>query len=142
MRGTSEILPSESTMRRIAANLIAFMLDAVTPDEPIIASDEDLEYWGRFFVANRFAERGILFETFMLHPFEIAQAALFGAPISEPRDTQFRPLLPAQKEAAELAFLEMKLMEFGRRREPVHHLRAISRPIDNSDLAFLRRQAD
>jgi hypothetical protein len=46
--------PSETTMRRVAANLLAFTLDAVgEPTEPVVTSDENLEYWGRFFVANR-----------------------------------------------------------------------------------------
>lgn len=69
-------------------------------DMPIILADEDLEYWGRYFVANRFDKRGVLFETFMTDPFAIAQALLFGLPMPLPKGEEFYPLLPRQREVA------------------------------------------
>lgn len=129
--------PSESTMRLVAANLIAFTLDAVdAPRDSVVVSDEDLEYWGRFYMANRFAARGVLFETFMTDPFAISQAVLFGGRLRDPDD--FLPLLPRQREVA---------------REMHPHVQAISKPLpplpdecygsDALDIPiFLRKQAD
>lgn len=136
--------PSESTMRLIAANLRAFTINAVNHNaairNPVVMSDEDLDYWGDFYVANHFAARGILFEIFMTDPFAIAQAVIFKSARDEP---EFRPLLPPQRDVA---------MQF----HP--HRRAISMPLpvgeshfrdlitDGDDYlempAFLRRQAD
>jgi hypothetical protein len=121
--------PSEETMRRVQSNLLAFAISAASM-EPVIVSDDDLEYWGRFFVENRLHARGILFETFMVHPFEIGQAALFGNRLRDPED--LLPLLPRQREVA----------------LRVHpHVRAISKPLPDADEwldmpIFLRKQAD
>ena len=92
--------PAESTMRRTAANLLSFLLAADEPCEPLFVADEDLEYWGRFYVGNNFEARGILFETFMSDPFAIGQAAIFGTPRSLPAGDEFYPLLPRQREVA------------------------------------------
>ncbi len=128
--------PSEETMRRVAANLLAFTLDAALNQDivgPVILSDEEIEGWGRFYVENNFHARGILFETFMLHPMEISQAALFPELGVDP---DLLPLLPKQRDVAQRVRLEECSRQCGK------SVRANSRPLDASDLVFLKRQAD
>lgn len=92
-------------------------------DMPIILADEDLEYWGRWFVDNHFEKRGVNFETFMTDPFAIAQALLFGLPMPLPKGEEFYPLLPRQREVA----------------AGMHpRVRAISRPLPESHDALIR----
>lgn len=143
--------PSEETMRRVSENMRAFVAGATSSvvqclvvsagvQQTVIVSDDDLEYWGNFFVENRFHARGILFETFMLHPFGISQAVLFRGRLRDPED--FLPLLPRQRDVA-------------RGQHP--HVRAISKPLPpvrDSEVhnmpadilldlpIFLRKQAD
>lgn len=95
---------------------------------PLILPDEDIEYWGRWFVENNFYARGVRVETFMTNPFEISQALLFGLPMPLPKGEEFYPLLPRQREVA----------------LRVHpRVRAISRPARDAELpVFLRMQAD
>jgi hypothetical protein len=93
----------------------------------LILADEEIEYWGRYFVANRFDRRGVLFETFMMDPFAIAQALIFNLPMPVPEGEEFYPLLPDQRYVA---------MRF----HP--HVRAWSFPLSEDVPVFLRRQAD
>lgn len=91
-------------------------------DAPL--SDEQIEYWANVYVANNFRAHGVLFETFMRHPQEIAGALLFRQRYEDAEE--FLPLLPAQADAA----------------ARIHRRRAISRQIADDDLIFIRRQAD
>lgn len=63
-----------------------------------VMSDEHLNFWGNFFVENRLHERGLLFETFLLDPREIALATIF-RPCVPVAVEDFRPLLAAQRRA-------------------------------------------
>lgn len=64
---------------------------------PPVMPDEQLEFWANYFIDNNLAARGILFETFLCAPHEIAEAVIFGRPESG----GFYPLLPRQALAAE-----------------------------------------
>jgi len=86
--------PDEAMMRSALDGLAHFT--AIATAAPVL-TDEALDFWGDFFVRNHFHARGILFETFMQHPREIAQAVLFRSPSDEPEE--FRLLLPAQRRA-------------------------------------------
>lgn len=141
--------PSESTAQRVADNLGEFTRDLFSRAlyatftafnflDTGIYSDEEIEYWGRYFVDNKFAARGILFETFMTDPFEISQAVLFDRRRRDQMgdEVEFYPLLPKQREAAQRVRVEMSGRRYGK------SLRAHSRPLDAIDLVFLKRQAD
>lgn len=98
-------------------------------DMPIILADEDLEYWGRWFVGNHLEKRGVNFETFMTDPFAIARALVFRAPVDASAGDEFLPLLPEQIAASVRA-------------DRCPRRRAITRPTEEHDLVFLRKQAD
>ena len=94
-------------------------------------TDDDLECWGNYYLANRLYERGILFATFMQDPRAIAEAITFRWAMPIPDGEEFYPLLPEQREAAE------RIESHNRPRR-----RAMSAPVLPDDLAFLKRQAD
>lgn len=98
--------------------------DRDDPPSSAPLSDEQIEFWANVYVANNFRARGVLFETFMRHPREITDALLFRRRYEEIEE--FLPLLPAQVDAAARA----------------HRRRALSRPVTDGELVFLRRQAD
>lgn len=66
-------------------------------------SDEYIEFYGDLYLRNltRLSTRGILFETFLLDPYEILRAAVFSLPMPLIGD-EFYPLLPDQQKAARL----------------------------------------
>lgn len=116
--------PSEATMQRTLLNLRAYCIGAAR-SATLRVSDEDLERLGRLYEANNLYARGVLFETFVRYPTEI----LFGIAQrhgGEPPE-EFLPPLPRQIEAAARA---------------APRRRSRSRPIADSDLVFLKRQAD
>lgn len=122
--------PSEETMRRVLDNLRAF-----TTESCAVRTDEEIDLLGNIFVAHQLLARGILFETFLQYPEAIFKAAT-GRPLPIALDEEFLPLLPAQRAVAQRARLEMA------ERQSDKPTRAISRPVEAHDLAFLKRQAD
>lgn len=122
-------LPSEETMRRVQNNLRAFTLGSFA-----VKTDEEIELFGNIFVAHQLVARGILFETFLQDPKAIFEAAT-GRALPLALD-DFLPLLPAQRTAAQRAQHEMCGCQCTK---PV---RAVSRPVEERDLAFLKHQAD
>lgn len=121
--------PSEETMRRVQNNLRAFTLGSFA-----VKTDEEIEWFGNIFVAHQLLARGILFETFLQDPKAIFEAATGRA--WPPAVDYFLPLLPAQRAVAQRARFEMASE---RCEKPI---RAVSRPVEDRDLAFLKRQAD
>src|SRR5690554_378536 len=95
-------------------------------DTPVTATprypDEALEYWGRIYVDNHLHARGILFATFMQDPQAILESLITSGRVEATED--YLPLLTAQREVA---------ARLNRRRE-------ISRPIEEADLVFLKKQ--
>lgn len=122
-------LPSEETMRRVQNNLRAFTLGSF-----VVKTDEEIEWFGNIFVSHQLLARGILFETFLQDPKAIFEAATGRS--WPPAVDYFLPLLPAQRAAAQRVQFEMRARQCGK------SVRSISRPFDDRDLAFLKRQAD
>lgn len=87
-------------------------------------SDEELEFWGRIYVDNHLYARGILFATFMQGPQAILESLITSGRVEATED--YLPLLTAQREVA----------------ARLNRRRAISRPIEEADLVFLKKQAD
>lgn len=117
-------IPSEGAMQHALMNLRAYCIGAAR-SATLRVSDEDLDRLGRLYEANNLYSRGVLFETFVRYPAEI----LFGIAQrhgGEPPE-EFLPPLPRQFEAAARA---------------APRRRTHSRPIEDSDLVFLKRQAD
>ena len=63
---------------RILRNLGAFVAETACPlpNPDRVYGDDDLEFWGEYFVRHDLRARGILFETFMNDPRAIAQAMI------------------------------------------------------------------
>lgn len=125
---------SEQTVRMVTPNMESFVesfIGYVT--EPVGLqpfSDEELERWGNYFIANNLYARGVLFETFLQYPKAIAEALAFRRAMPLPDGVEFYPPLPRQLDAAE------RIESHNRPRR-----RAITGTMSN-DLVFLRRQAD
>ncbi len=116
----------ERTMLVVADNLQLYVSDVNLP----ILSDEELECWGNYYLANRLYARGVLFEAFIQNPLVIAEALAYVRPMPLSRGEEFYPLLPRQIDAAE------RIDSLNR-----PHRRSITRQIP-ADLVFLKRQAD
>ena len=117
----------EQSMHIVAGNLQRYIGDVPVPR----VTDDDLECWGNYYLANQLYARGILFATFMQDPRAIAEAITFRWAMPIPDGEEFYPPLPAQREVAE------RIDAFNRPRR-----RAKSAPIWADDIAFLKKQAD
>jgi hypothetical protein len=100
--------PPEAVMERVLRNMGACLLH--TPSQEKF-TDEDLEYWGNFYVENNLRARNILFATFISAPREIAAAVIFKTPLPL-RDDLARPL-PKQRFAVASLFPRRRVRPSG-----------------------------